>query len=160
MIKIIKTSLIITTYIVTCIGFSKNTLYYINQKPHVKSKKELQTIWENYVKATDNEATLLKKELKIDEKDLLGFQIDLDNDGILDWLLSSKNFYFCGYKGNCTTYFFPSTLKGKSIEMCFSPNVNDQIQMSDNVTNGLNDLIIENGQRIMKFDGKSYYCDL
>jgi hypothetical protein len=158
--KIIKVSLIVVTHILISSVFAKEAFYSFNQVPNVKSKKELQMLWIKYVKATDNDVISLKKDLQIDEKHLLGFQVDLDNDGILDWVLSSKHGYFCGVKNNCTTYFFPSLLKGKSVEMCFSPNINENIQVPTDLTNQLKNLIIENGQRTMKFDGKSYYCDM
>ena len=100
---------------------------------------------------------LLKDDLSIMTEDQREFQyeeVDLNNDGVKEYLVGFKNSYFCG-TGGCTFYLLQND---GSVVTMFTVSDAPFIAMVKAKTNGWRDLLVKsNGSlRQLKFNGKTY----
>ena len=81
-------------------------------------------------------------------------EVDLNNDGIKEYLVGFANSYFCG-SGGCTYYLLNNN---GSVITIFTVSDSPFIVMVASKTNGWRDILVKsNGSlRQLKFDGKTY----
>jgi hypothetical protein len=89
-----------------------------------------------------------------DQREFQYEEVDLNNDGIKEYLVGFKNSYFCG-SGGCTYYLMQNN---GIIITIFTVAETPFIAMVSSKTNGWRDLLVKsNGSlRQLKFDGKTY----
>ncbi len=100
---------------------------------------------------------LLKDDLQLMTEDQRKFQyeaVDLNGDGIKEYLVGFKNSYFCG-SGGCTFYLLQND---GSVITIFTVSDAPFIAMISSKTNGWKDLLVnsDGSLRLLQFDGKTY----
>lgn len=115
------------------------------------SNKEIASKISDYLK------NILKDDLKLMTKDQRKFQyeeVDLNDDGVKEYLVGFKNSYFCG-SGGCTFYLLNNN---GSVITIFTVADTPFIAMANSKSNGWKDLLVKsNGDlRHLKFNGKTY----
>ena len=89
-----------------------------------------------------------------DQREFQYEEVDLNGDGINEYLVGFKNSYFCG-SGGCTYYLLHNS---GSVITVFTVSEAPFIAMVTSKTNGWRDIVVySNGAlRQLKFDGKTY----
>jgi hypothetical protein len=100
---------------------------------------------------------ILKSDLDIMSEEQRKFQyeeVDLNGDGIKEYLVGFKNSYFCG-SGGCTFYLLHNN---GSVITIFTVSDAPFIVMVESKTNGWKDLLVKSdgALRLLKFNGKTY----
>ena len=129
---------------------STYNIYPKSYSPHNSNKEiaeKISVFLKNILK--DDLATMTEEQREFQYE-----EVDLNNDGIKEYLVGFANSYFCG-SGGCTYYLLNNN---GSVITIFTVSDSPFIVMVASKTNGWRDILVKsNGSlRQLKFDGKTY----